>query len=143
MQLVQLYQPQAQQQQLALEAVIEPNLVLNGDVASLTRAFTNLLQNALRYTPSGGRVWMNAKRLSHQVEVAVKDTGIGIAREHLGKVFERFWRADQVRHYHQSSTGLGLAIVQAIVPSHQGSIEVTSQLGEGTCFTVKLPLQHR
>lgn len=142
-QLVQLYQPQAQQQQLALETVIEPNLVLNGDVAALTRAFTNLLQNALRYTPSGGRVWINAKRLSHQVEVAVKDTGIGIAPEHLEKVFERFWRADQARHYHQSSTGLGLAIVQAIVHSHQGSVEVTSQLGEGTCFTVKLPLQHR
>lgn len=141
-QLVQLYQPQAQHQQIALESIIEPNLVLNGDMSALTRAFTNLLQNALRYTPSGGKVWVKAKRLSHHVQVAVTDTGIGIAPEHLEKVFERFWRADQARHYDESSAGLGLSIVQAIVQSHQGSIEVKSQLGEGTCFTVKLPLQN-
>lgn len=139
-QLVQLYQPQAQHQQIALESTIEPNLVLNGDISALTRALTNLLQNALRYTPAGGRVWINAKRLSYQVQVTVTDTGIGIAPEHLEKVFERFWRADQARHYDENSAGLGLSIVQAIVQSHQGSIEVKSQLGEGTCFTVKLPL---
>jgi signal transduction histidine kinase len=141
-QLVQLYHPQAQHQQIALESIIEPNLVVNGDFATLTRAFTNLLQNALRYTPSGGKVWIKAKRLSHQVQVAVTDTGIGIAPEHLEKVFERFWRADQARHYDESSAGLGLSITQAIIQSHQGSIEVKSQFGEGTCFTVKLPLHN-
>lgn len=141
-QLVQLYQPQAQSQQMTLEAIIEPNLILQGDEWGLKRTFTNLLQNALRYTPTGGQVKLEARRLAQQVQVTVTDTGIGIAPEHLERIFERFWRADQSRRYDQEGAGLGLAIVQAIVHSHRGSIKVNSQPGEGSCFTVKLPLHH-
>ncbi|WP_368667543.1 sensor histidine kinase [Synechocystis sp. LEGE 06083] len=140
-QLVQVYQSQAQNKQIALETILEPSLILNGDVSGLTRAFTNLLQNALRYTPSGGKVKVEALSLSHQIQVTVSDTGLGIAPEHLERIFERFWQADQARRYDDSGSGLGLSISQAIVQSHKGSIEVKSQPGEGSCFTVKLPLK--
>ncbi|WNC86630.1 ATP-binding protein [Thermosynechococcus sp. QKsg1] len=141
-QLIQLYKLQAQQQQISLEFSTDPQLLLRGDEAALIRAFTNLLQNALRYTPEGGKVSVTAKRLMHHIHVTIADTGIGIASEHLSKIFERFWRADPSRHYVDGGAGLGLSIVQAVVQSHGGSIDVKSQVGQGTSFTVRLPLSH-
>ena len=71
----------------------------------------------------------------------VEDSGIGIAKENIEKVFERFWQADQSRRYSDGGSGLGLSITQAIIANHGGSIEVTSRMGEGSCFVVSLPKQ--
>ena len=113
---------------------------LQGDSAGLTRAFTNLLQNAIRYTSAGGKIDVEASRLGDQLQVVVTDTGVGIARENLEKVFERFWRADQARHYDDGGSGLGLSITQAIVRSHSGHLKVTSTVGSGSSFVVILPI---
>jgi two-component system heavy metal sensor histidine kinase CusS len=105
----------------------------------LRRALSNLLSNALRYTPPGGCVQVRLATQGEQVQVSVVNPGESIAPEHLAHLFERFYRADPSR---QSSTGegtgLGLAITQAIVLAHQGRITATSADGH-TCFTLFLP----
>ncbi len=139
--IVQLYRFQAEKKQITLTVIVAMDLYVRGDSASLTRAFTNLLQNAIFYTPEGGAIRLGAARLGHQIEVTVNDTGVGIAAADLDRIFERFWRADQSRTFNQGGGGLGLAITQAIIQQHRGNIAVTSQLGTGTSFTVQLPLQ--
>ena len=138
--LVQLYRSQAEEKRIELTAGVEPALCLQGDSAGLTRAFTNLLQNAIRYTPAGGKVGIEASRLGNQLQVTVTDTGVGIAKENLEKVFERFWRADRARSYDNGGSGLGLSITQAIVQNHRGHLKVTSIVGSGSCFAVSLPI---
>ena len=138
--LVQLYRSQAEEKQIELTANVQPALYLQGDSAGLTRAFTNLLQNAIRYTSAGGKINVEAGRLGDQLQLVVTDTGVGIARENLEKVFERFWRADQARHYDDGGSGLGLSIAQAIVRSHRGHLKVSSTVGSGSSFAVSLPV---
>ncbi len=138
--LVNLYKSQAATKQIKLKAKIENDLWLVGDEAKLARAFTNLIQNALQYTPARGEVEISSDRLGREIMVTVEDTGIGIQREHLDLVFERLWRADRSRSYYQGGSGLGLAITQAIIRNHKGKITVTSQVDIGSCFTVYLPI---
>lgn len=144
--LVNLYNPQARAKQIELKAEIESNLWIIGDETKLVRAFTNLIQNALQYTPMKGKVNLTANRgertaslREREIEVIVADTGIGIAPEHLNLVFERLWRADRSRSYYEGGSGLGLAITKAIVDNHRGTITVTSQPHVGSCFVVRLP----
>ncbi|MEH2451875.1 sensor histidine kinase [Nostoc sp.] len=137
--VIQLYKPQAEAKQINFKIQLIPNFQLIGDSVQLTRLFTNLVENALYYTPSGGVVEIKISRVGSQLYVNVQDTGVGIALEHIDKVFERFWRADQSRSYWSGGSGLGLAIAQAIAQNHGGLISVTSQLGVGSCFTVRLP----
>jgi OmpR-family two-component system manganese-sensing sensor histidine kinase len=137
--LIQLYKPQAEAKQITFKFQLIANLQLIGDSVQLTRLFTNLVENALYYTPSRGVVEIKTSRVGSQLYVNVQDTGVGIAPEHIDKVFERFWRADQSRSYWSGGSGLGLAIAQAIAQNHGGLISVTSQLGVGSCFTVHLP----
>ncbi|MBC6431972.1 sensor histidine kinase [Nostoc sp. HG1] len=137
--LIQLYKPQAEAKQINLKFQLIANLHLIGDSVQLTRLFTNLVENALHYTPSGGVVQIKTSHVGSQLYVNVQDTGVGIAPEYIDKVFERFWRADQSRSYWSGGSGLGLAIAQAIAQNHGGLISVTSQLGVGSCFTVRLP----
>ena len=112
-----------------------------GDGDRLAQVFINLVDNALKYTPSGGRVELDAALVGDSVEVKVTDTGAGISPEALPHLFERFYRADPSRaggvHH---SAGLGLAIVHEIVRAHSGTINVRSALGQGSEFTVRLPL---
>lgn len=145
--LVQLYQPQAESKQINLIKTchttsqdLNEKLFVLGDSIELTRAFANLIENAIQYTPKGGTVKVQTSLASQQLYVCVKDTGIGIAPEHIHQVFERFWRASEARSYHSGGSGLGLAIAIAIVQNHGGEITLTSQLGIGSCFTVRLPL---
>ncbi|MGB3765930.1 MAG: ATP-binding protein [Phormidesmis sp.] len=138
--LVQLYYTQAAEKSIELAAEVTPELWVQGDSTSLMRAFTNLIQNAIRYTPPGGKISVGARQMNHQVQVMVKDTGIGITKENLENIFERFWRADRARSYDDEGAGLGLAITRAIVQSHYGRIEVTSTPDIGSCFTVTLPI---
>ena len=137
--LVNLYKPQAQTKQIELKAEIASNLYLIGDETKLTRAFTNLILNAIQYTPNGGKVEVFAQRIGRELKVTVADSGIGIAPEHLDLVFERLWRADRSRSYYEGGSGLGLAITRAIVGNHKGTITVTSQQNVGSRFIVRLP----
>jgi two-component system, OmpR family, manganese sensing sensor histidine kinase len=136
--LIQLYKAQAEAKQINLKFQLIANLQLIGDSVQLTRLFTNLVENAIYYTPSGGVVEIKTSRVGSQLYVNVQDTGVGIVAEDIDKVFERFWRADQSRSYWSGGSGLGLAIAQAIAQNHGGLISVTSQLGVGSCFTVRL-----
>jgi signal transduction histidine kinase len=116
----------------------DPSLA-RGDRVRLQRVITNLIDNALRYTPEGGAIEARVTVERAEVRVDVQDTGIGIAPEHIDRVFDRFFRADAARDRESGGTGLGLAIAKAIVDGHGGSLSVTSQLGRGTCFTIRLP----
>jgi len=137
--VVDLYNPQAQEKQINLKTQLTKPLYLWGDPVQITRLFTNLIENAVHYTLSGGAVEIQTSRVNQYLIVKVQDTGIGIAPEHLEHVFDRFWRADQSRSYWAGGSGLGLAIATAIAQKHGGLITVTSQVGVGSCFTVRLP----
>jgi heavy metal sensor kinase len=121
-------------------SVAEP-LVVQGDKLKLQRVLNNLVDNALRYTPAGGHVDVSEWREHSQACIAVRDTGIGIAPEHVPQVFERFYRADQARARESGGSGLGLAIAQAIARAHAGEITVQSTVGQGSVFTLCLPLE--
>ena len=138
--LVRLYQPQAQQNTIKIQTQIAPQLSLTGHAPHLIQAFTNLLQNALRYTPPNGTVTVSSQQTIEGVRVTIQDTGIGIAPENISKIFDRFWRVDQARNAASGGSGLGLSIAQAIIRSHNGTITVRSQPGEGSSFTVHLPI---
>lgn len=138
--LVQLYQAQASAQSIVFELTIADALFMMGDRGQLRRVFTNLIDNALRYTPEGGRVYVQGKPLGSQILITVEDTGIGIASDQIHQVFDRFWRAETARMHTLGGFGLGLSIAQAIVQQHQGKISVRSKLGIGSCFMVQLPL---
>ncbi len=110
-----------------------------GNTDQLTRLFTNLIVNAVQHTPANGSVTVATSTTGKTTLVQVIDTGIGIAPEYLGRIFDRFWRVDQSRTYRAQGSGLGLSIAQAIAHSHGGNITATSKVGSGSCFTVYLP----
>ncbi len=118
---------------------------ITGDRDRLMQVFTNLLDNALAHTPSGGRVHLVLKRTGKNlVETAVQDSGPGIPREELSRIFERFYQVDKARtRTEKRGTGLGLAIVKELVEAHHGSIQATSTPGKGSTFIVRLPIQER
>jgi signal transduction histidine kinase len=116
---------------------LDPVTVL-GDSTRLRQLFTNLLDNAVTYTPDGGRVAVSVERTRDGARVLVSDTGIGIAPEHVPHVFDRFYRTTAAREQNPHGTGLGLAISRSVVQAHRGDISVQSTPGEGTTFTVTL-----
>ena len=142
----------AQQKEIMLELPnFEQNLLVSGDRDRLGRLFTNLVSNAIAYTPKDGKVEVNVQLITsqNQVQVQVKDTGIGIPEAELSQIFERFYRYQPQKSSKSSSksvnpstsgSGLGLAIAKAIAESHQGQINVESKVGQGTIFTVNLPI---
>jgi heavy metal sensor kinase len=123
---------------LAVEPM-EPCLV-RGDDIRLSQVFFNALDNAIKYTPPGGRITVRARPAGSRVRVEVEDTGIGIAPEHLGQVFKRFYRAGPQPSGARSGAGLGLAIAKSAVEVHGGDIWLESQVGRGTVLRVELPL---
>ena len=110
------------------------------DRQRIEQVFLNLLENAVKFTPQGGRIAVHACRDGDFVRVDVRDNGIGIASEHIPRLFERFYRVDKARSLELGGTGLGLAIVKHIILAHKGKVTVTSKLGEGTTFSVFLPI---
>lgn len=127
----------AREHRLAVDG-IEPCTV-SGDPDRLRQLLVILLDNALKYTPAGGRVALRLRREGDAAVIAVSDTGVGISPEHLPHIFERFYRADSGRSRDPGGTGLGLPIARWIAQQHGGSIELTSRSGEGTTAEVWLP----
>lgn len=119
----------------------EPSVVL-GDRERLGQMLWNLLQNALRFTPSGRDITVSLHRRESVAELVVADEGIGIPSEHHLRIFERFYRVDRARSREDGGTGLGLAIVKQVVEAHGGEVRVHSASGSGSVFTVRIPLQH-
>ena len=138
--IIVLLEPFAQKKKIILKSKINPGFFVLGEQSQLTRLFSNLLQNALQYTPEGGTVSLELNKQSRFAIVSIRDTGIGISPEQLPYIFDRFWRADKARSRREGGTGLGLSIVKAIAQSHGGKITVTSNVNVGSCFQVKLPL---
>ncbi len=116
------------------------SVIVLGDQTRLTQLLVNLIDNGLKYTPAGGTVTVAVGREGEQAIVRVADTGVGIAAEHLPHLFERFYRVDKARSRAEGGAGLGLSICQWIARAHGGEITVASQPGQGTTFTVQLPL---
>jgi two-component system sensor histidine kinase SenX3 len=110
-----------------------------GDQALLVTALANLVSNAIAYSPPGSPVSISRRRRGTDIEIAVTDRGIGIAREHQERVFERFFRVDKARSRATGGTGLGLAIVKHIAANHNGTIRLWSQPGTGSTFTLSIP----
>ena len=134
------YKTHAQARGIALEVRSGNNLpAIDVDPERMTQVLGNLLSNALRFTPSGGRIILQAAADNNQTQLIVQDTGSGIAPEDLPHIFERFYRADPVRQQGNGSSGLGLAIARGIVAAHGGAITVQSGVGQGTTFTITLP----
>lgn len=138
--LVDFLELQAEEKEITLKSDLLTDVFVKGDATKLTRLFANLIENALQYTPKGGTVTLFIKRFDRFVIVGVEDTGMGIAAENLPFVFDRFWRADKARTHREGGLGMGLAIAQTIAQYHYGEITVTSQLGIGSCFRVRLPI---
>jgi signal transduction histidine kinase len=126
------------QQTLTVDQIPEVSLMGHGE--SLERMLLNLLANALRYTDEGGLISLRFKVHDDRIKIIVEDTGIGIPRESLGHVFERFYRVDKSRSRDMGGFGLGLSIVKSIVDRHNATIDVDSQVGKGSIFTVELQL---
>jgi two-component system phosphate regulon sensor histidine kinase PhoR len=106
----------------------------------LEQALVNLLENAITYSNAGSTVWLTACQAGETLSIAVRDQGVGIPPEHLSRIFERFYRVDKARSREHGGTGLGLAIVKHIAQVHGGQVAVTSTVGQGSTFTVRLPL---
>ena len=116
------------------------NIIGNSD--QLYRSFSNLIVNAIQYTPKGGEVTVFLDRNEYNAVIKVQDTGIGIPKHELKRIFDRFYRVSSDRSRSTGGSGLGLAIVQAIVQAHKGKINVESELGKGSTFTVQLPKEN-
>jgi two-component system phosphate regulon sensor histidine kinase PhoR len=112
---------------------------LSADLDAVRQVLTNLFDNSLRYTPAGGRIVCSTRREGDGIALAVRDTGSGITHEHLARIFERFYRADQSRSREEGGTGLGLAIVKHLVEAHGGRVYAESERGRGTTVTCWFP----
>jgi two-component system, OmpR family, sensor histidine kinase BaeS len=134
------FQHRAEQQGVNLSIDAEDGLPeVRVDEARMMQVFGNLVSNALRYTPEGGTITLQARRENGGVELAVRDNGEGISQEDLPFIFDRFRRADPSRHADSGESGLGLAIVKALVEAHHGSVQAESSLGKGTTIRIDLP----
>jgi signal transduction histidine kinase len=131
---------QAEQQEIAIQSEIAEDLPeVNVDVERMAQVLGNLMSNALRYTPAGGKITLSASQSNGEVWLRVADTGAGIAAEDLPYIFERSFRGDKARPLHNGESGLGLAIARSLVEAQRGRLAVESAPGEGTRFTIYLP----
>ena len=113
-------------------------LFVSGDKLKLEQIFTNLIANSIYYGDQDGKTTITIKELRNKIEITVKDNGIGIQKNHLPRLFERFYRVEKSRDRNQGGSGIGLAIVKHIIEAHNQSITVESDLNKGTGFTFSL-----
>jgi len=138
--VVEQLEPIAESRGLSLTCSRTDGLIVDGDAGWLQRLLLNLLDNALKFTPPNGRVHVRLARDDDSACIEVQDTGVGLTPQDARQVFERFFRADPARTTSAEGAGLGLSLVQWIAAQHHGTVDVTSRLGEGSTFTVRIPL---
>jgi two-component system phosphate regulon sensor histidine kinase PhoR len=136
---LQIQDGQAQDSQRNEDSPVQHLRSVLADREAIHQVFSNLIDNALKYGPSGGRIVLGARAVPHAVEFFVKDFGAGIASEHLPRLFERFYRVDKARSRESGGTGLGLAIAKHIMLAHGGTIRAESELAHGSTFLFTLP----
>jgi signal transduction histidine kinase len=136
--IVELYGYVAEEKGVSVNTNYPQGLALNADRNWIRQVLANLLDNAIKYTPAGGRIDIEARRKEQEIIITVKDTGVGIPNEELHKIWDRLYRGDESRS--QKGLGLGLSIVKAIVRAHGGHVMVSGKPGVGSVFTVYLPL---
>ncbi|WP_059054325.1 two-component system histidine kinase PnpS [Paenibacillus senegalimassiliensis] len=138
--------PAAKKKLISMSHDVPEHLFIEGDEDRLRQIFMNLLSNAISYSLEGGKIQVQAGIISdgdeEKVRFVVSDTGIGIPKKDLPRIFERFYRVDKARSRGSGGTGLGLSIVKHLVELHRGTIRVESKVGEGTTFVLELPLMH-
>ncbi|HEY6114664.1 MAG TPA: GAF domain-containing sensor histidine kinase, partial [Candidatus Dormibacteraeota bacterium] len=132
-------EPLARSKAMALKGEVEPDLALDADAGKLKQMLLNLLSNAIKFTGDGGAVTVNARRNGSWIEIAVTDTGIGIAASDLDRLFGEFQQLDQLPGGRQEGTGLGLALTRRFAQLHGGTVSVVSERGKGSTFTIRLP----
>jgi signal transduction histidine kinase len=137
--VLSLHEPEADGRQITLDVEMNPCPVCVADGAHIKELWTNLVSNAIKYTPPGGQVTIRLFGKDGLVFGQVADTGIGIAEEDLPRLFEEFFRTDEAKAFARHGTGLGLSIAKQIVREYGGDISVESELGKGTKFTFWLP----
>jgi signal transduction histidine kinase len=121
----------------------EEQVIIQADSLRLRQVLLNLLTNAIKYTPDNGEISISLEANDEKVEIAISDTGMGIGSEHLEKIFERFYRINKTHNRNDGGSGLGLAIVKWIVDAHRGMIKVSSIPGQGSKFSISLPLSEK
>jgi two-component system, OmpR family, phosphate regulon sensor histidine kinase PhoR len=136
---LQIQDGQAQESPRNEDSPVQHLRSVLADREAIHQVFSNLIDNALKYGPSGGRIVLGARAVPHAVEFFVKDFGAGIASEHLPRLFERFYRVDKARSRESGGTGLGLAIAKHIMLAHGGTIRAESELAHGSTFLFTLP----
>jgi signal transduction histidine kinase len=138
--IIELMKQRAESQNIVLKLEIPEELpLMEADPRGMEELFSNLISNAVNYSPHGGEVTVSAVRAGNFLKVCVSDTGVGIEPEEIPKIFDKFYRIKDQKTRHVRGSGLGLAIVKGVVESHEGSVEVESKPGFGTTFRVLLP----
>jgi signal transduction histidine kinase len=138
--VVSFMKTRAEHQNISLQLDLPPGLpLIQADHRSMEEIFTNLISNAINYSPDGGEVTVSAIAHGNFLEVRVMDTGVGIDAEEIPKIFDKFYRSKHPKTRQVIGTGLGLAIVKGLVESHRGSVEVESTPGVGATFRILLP----
>ncbi len=132
-------QSSIQAKEMAVSVDCPDDLTAMVDPLLMEQAVINILDNAVKYSPQGKPIQISAKKQGSDIDIMIQDSGSGIKKEHLPKIFNRFYRVDRARSRNEGGTGLGLAIVKHIVQYHNGKIEVTSTRGVGSCFTLSIP----
>jgi signal transduction histidine kinase len=143
--IVDLLTPQLKEKSITIRSRVAPDMPpVEFDQSQVERVFINLISNAIKFTPPGGTITVNGlvNRDKQEVSFEVADTGIGIKKEDLGKIFDEFYRVDNQINLSVKGTGLGLSLAKNIVEAHYGKIWVTSEVGTGTSFHFTLPLEH-
>lgn len=137
---IESVRPLADTKQITLHLEAPNSLMAKGDPQRLSQLLYILLDNAIKYTRNNGEVWLMLSMIGHELCIIVKDTGIGIKKEDYNRIFERFYRVDKSRSRQAGGHGLGLSIAKWIVETHAGTINISSEIGQGTEFTIRIPL---
>lgn len=137
--VIELLKNKAEEKEIQIETKYSGNTQMLTDPLRMKQVIINLINNGITYTPNGGKIFVNVQELGDEVQFVITDTGIGMSELEIPRIFERFYRIDRARSRNSGGTGLGLAIVKHIIELHDGRIDVNSQVGKGTTFTIILP----